>query len=551
MKQSAQLLNLALVLALLTGLGSAPVVAVSAAEKTPPAPDAITYREPDGRSLILSMQNGNGGVSSTSTALTLGFYDSFDPAYRQYVQDWFDAVLPAITAIIGEPYQSGKICFRASGDSSQDGSCKGTITGPYPDISLPYDPSDPNDAVWDNTTTHEMIHAYHSSVMPSYCVGLSCYGHWVDEGLTEASTWLVVEYALASGLRDMTVPYLTPASYILSYDIKSLAGVEFWGGAPVPANKLNPFDAYGLVAAMFWLAATSQGSAGEDVATEDWIHYDWFRRLNEATFAWKRANPGTEMNLAQFYQFVDQVSPLLMDNQSLSAWMQAQPITHYGNLPGSYLGAFPTSFNNPTFVEILVYTLDSSQPAHESQYYGEVSGTYTVYGPLDDAVITDIFTATNGHGYIYSQDICGLGAGAYRLVFQATIGGALRTTQTAFLCALQDLTTDPAEGVGLILMDGDGTLFNGTITSGNSEVLYNATGGAIVQPEDLSTLPMMVGVGFHPAAAFNLYNPQAMLDVFIFYLPIIQCHRPAPPDDGFYNLPLPFSRIVIAALPGR
>jgi hypothetical protein len=300
------------------------------------------------------------------------------------------------------------------------------------------------------------------------------------------------------------------------------------------------------------VAATSQGSAGGEAAAEDWIDYDWFRRLNAVAYAWQRAHSGTEMTLDQFYQFVDQVSPLLMDNQALSVWMQAQPITHYGNPPGTYIGAFPTTVTNPSFVEIVVYTLDAGNPPQESMHVGQVDGSYTAYNYRGETLTSGDFQATNGHGLIYTQDLCSAGGGAYRVVLQANIESTLRTAQTAFLCASQDLTTDPDAGVGLILMDPDGTLFNGTITSGNSAVIYNAGGGAVVQPNDVSTLPMTIGLGFHPSSATSaLLAARPVTASLTLYLPVILRDWPPPADDWYYNLPLPFSRVIVATRPSQ
>ncbi len=133
--------------------------------------------------------------------------------------------------------------------------------------------------------------------------------------------------------------------------------------------------------------------------------------------------------------------------------------------------------------------------------------------------------------------------------FQADIEGASHTASTAFLCTDLDIT-DAASGVGLVLMDADGTLFDGTATSNSGTLPFNTGGGAVLMPSDVSTLPKTIGMSFHPSSvAGHLFATRPMTDTFAINLPIILNGWPLPPDDWFYNLPLPYSRVIVAIRP--
>jgi len=522
--------------------GNAGLAALAPGQPMNHAPPEIVYVEPNGWMVSVPLPTASvQPLASALTEFTLGFYPSYDTAYRQYVQDWFDAVYPAIVAVLGEPYKSGKVCFRALGDSSYDPTCTaGTIVGLYPDIPLPYDSANAADASWDHVMTHEVIHAHHSNVMPHYWVGNHGYGDWLEEGLTEASTELVAEYARAQNIRTMSSYGYDPTSITLDYDVYSLAGTEFWGGSPVPTRKINSLGTYRLAAGLFWLAATSQ-TAGDSVGARDWINYDWFRRLNEITYTWKRANPSTDMNLAQFYQFVDQVSPLLIDGQKLGDWMKAQPITSHDNPPGHYLGAFPSMPISPTYLELVAYTLDSDDPANESYYVGQVDGTYAVYDYQNQQVAGDAFSITTGRVFMPSP--CPGGDGAYRVEVQADVGGTARAARTAYLCASQTIT-DAVSGVGLILTNADGSLYSGTAKSASGTFLINVGAGAILQPNEISLMPKTISVGFEPYTQGGMIM-RPVTETIQVYLPVV--YRNWAPGFDWYNLPVPFSRVMVVS----
>jgi hypothetical protein len=525
------------------------------AVSAPPSPPTI-YIEPNGWTLTLSSRISRSEDASPDTTLTLGFCPDYDAAYHAYIQGWFAAVYPAIVAILGEPYESDHACLCPIGYAGWPPECDRIIVGAYPNITLPYDPANPTDALWEDSMTHEFIHVHHGSVTPSYCTGSHCYGDWVEEGLTEASTGLVVQYAYAQGIRDMITSSWDPAKGTRRHDVAALAGVEFWGGSPVPARKVEPLESYHLVATLFWMVATSQNNASGEIVAGDWINYDWFRRLNGVIYAWQHAHPHAHMSHDQFYQFVDQLSPLPIDGQTASAWMQAQPITHYGNPAGNYMGAFPArpyvywwSIEiepvNPYVIRLAFYTLDTADPANESVYTGEVNGTYAVYDHENNLVDSDSFSTTTGVYDIWNS--CSLGDGAYRVEAQADVGGVQHTAHTVYLCAPTDVA-DAASGVGFILTEPDGTLFDGSATSRSGALSFNAGAGAILQPGDLSLLPLTVGLGFQPT--LDLEPSPPLTSSHTIYLPAV-CRDWPPPDVQFYNLPLPFSRVIVAIKPDR
>ncbi len=483
--------------------------------------------------------------------LSIGFYAAYDAAYRPYVEAWFAAAYPGIVAVLGEPFGSRRICFRPKGDASSDPSCSATITSSYPQITLPYSPANPTDPTWDNDSLTEMIYAHHGFVYPLYSVGTTSYGDWLEVGLAEASTWLVAEYIQASGGRNMIDHPNEAADFVRDYEIGSLAGAAYWGGSPVPMFKVNPLHAHGMAGALFWLAATSQQPAAGPVNSGDWLNYDWFRRLNAVAYAWKSAHPSANMSSDQFYALVDQVSPQTFDGQKLSDWIKAQPITRSGNPPGYYMGAFPDSYTEPNMVEVNIYTLDSSNPAVENYYGSNVEVAYTAYNYRNELVPWEpgSFTAYFGTAWVRVSGLCSHsgGGGAIRMEFQATVEGRLLTTRTAFLCTSLSFNS-AAAGVGLLLMNPDGTLFNGTATSTGGIVTYNPGGGAVLAPYNTGTLPKTIGVGFkaNPVAALDLRSWQA--DSFI-YLPLVLRIDTPPPDDWFYSLPLPYTRVIVAIKP--
>lgn len=425
-----------------------------------------------------------------SGELTFAVDETVDPAYEQYILDLLQTVYPVIVDLYGQPSNTIRVTVHFDNtypnwffyDSGRDR----IVISAYPDIILPYGPGNPNDSRWDGIVVHELIHAFHDTVF--------LFASWAEEGMTEAATELVADHLFDQGVRNIRQRV---AQYnLLMSDTWNVMGDAVLGGTAYSFYKAIPDLFYRAAPALFWKLTTSQ----TETMTGDWPRYDFLKQLNQALYNYAE-NTSTYVSESAFLSLIEGIATDPVDGQPARAWVEAQPITDINGLAGTFLAVYPSRWTltqtdvwvktptNPDRIYAFAFKRTVGQTMWDTRETLLTNGD-RVSLVVEDAGGTQVYTGQITLDRTWANtsiDTSGWTPGAYKIRAEATINGEHLTAENAFIVGPSVISKE--DGVGLVLMDGDGRLVSQAVESEGGNLALNSNAAAILVPDDLSRLP--------------------------------------------------------------
>lgn len=422
-------------------------------------------------------------------SITFAVDSSVDTGYHQYILDLLNEVYPYVVQVYGAPANTIQVTVHYDGtypgwyfySPSQN---RITISG-YPNMTLPYDPSNPNDPFWDSVMTHELIHAFHDDA-----VSLSA--SWSEEGMTEAAAELVAMLMYDAGTRD--VRGRLAQHNLLMYDTWSQMGPETLGGTTYSFYKAVPDLFYRAAPAMFWLLTTAESSA----TAGSWGDYQFLKDLNTQLYQ-HASQYGPYISRSTFLSLLGSPAPSPVDGEEAPQWTAAQAIASTDGPAGDFLGIYPGRWTaasgrwiqtptNPNRVYVFAFhrTVGADPwEAQETPITG-VTVAVTVENASGLVMAGGSIPLTRAYNYA-GLNTSGWPAGGYRMLASIVINGNTVTAQNSFLVGADIKSAQ--DGVGFVVVDGKGELAATSITSPDGTFTLNQDAAAVLQPASVTTIP--------------------------------------------------------------
>lgn len=486
----------------------------------------------------LKMAEALAAITTGGGTLTFSVDESVDPAYAQYILDLLHTVYPVAVQLYGPPVRSRHVVVHF--DDSTPGwfwySSGRIVISSYPRITLPYtgttwtQPN--NDPRWDAVVTHEMLHAFHD--------GISLSASWNEEGMTEAGAELVGEYLWDQRVRDILGR--TPQCNLLMYDTWSQLGTDVLGGTPYAYYKAVPDLFYRAVPAVFWVLLSGEAEA----AAGSWADYTFLADLNQALYEYAATHSALIPDIV-FYDQIASLSPHPVDGLPAATWVQSQPVVSTAGPEGAFLAVYPVQVvtgrhehdtyapMNPTMLCTFAFTRTGK-------------GWSTRETPiLDQIVQLAVYSTTGLIMWERNVELARLACvgmnttawppGAYKVTATLDLeSGPIRAENYFYVGP--DITL-AGQGLGLILINGQGGFADAVPSSPDAVTLFSQSGAAVLAPHETSRAPLNVRVFAHPNGTPPPSAP------YTLYIPISQVNSPAIglAPTHTVTVPLPYTRV--------
>jgi hypothetical protein len=430
---------------------------------------------------------GNGSI-------TFAVDSSVDPDYHQYILDLLNEVYPYIVQVYGAPANTIQVTVHF--DNTYPGwyfysPLYNRITiSAYPNISLPYDPANPNDPRWDSIMVHELIHAFHDDA-----VSLSA--SWMEEGMTEAAGELVAMLMYDAGARD--VRGRLPQYNLLMYDTWSQMGADVLGGTTYSFYKAVPDLFYRAAPALFWLLTTGESSA----TAGSWADYQFLADLNAWLYSYV-SQFGPYVDRSTFLSLLSDVAPEPVDGQDASQWTDVQPIANTDGPEGDFLGVYPSRWTvaggrwiktptNPNRVYLFAFHRSVGSDPWDTQETPITGVTVAVTVENASGVVMAWGDVPLTSYYNYAGlNTSGWPPGGYRILASTIINSKTVTAQNSFLVGADIKAAQ--DGVGFVVTDVTGQLAGMTLMSPDGTFSLNQDAAAVLHPWSTTTIPTDVHV---------------------------------------------------------
>ncbi len=477
--------------------------------------------------------------------LTFSVDESVDPAYAQYILDLFHTVYPVAVQLYGPPVRSLHVVVHF--DDSTPGwfwySSGRIIISSYPRITLPYTGTTwalpNNDPRWDAVVTHELLHAFHD--------GISLSASWNEEGMTEAGAELVGEYLWDERVRDILGR--TPQYNLLMYDTWSQMGADVLSGTPYAYYKAVPDLFYRSVPAVFWMLLSGETEA----AAGSWADYTFLADLNRELYTYAATHSAVIPD-SVFYETIASLSPHPVDGLPAATWVQSQPVVSTAGPEGEFLAIYPVQVTtgrhgrdicapmSPTRLYTYAFArTGEGWAARETLILSQTVqlGVYDVAGQAmweGSVILSKPAYDTCAYAGI---DTTAWPAGAYKVT--ATLDLATGPIHAENYFYVGPDTTLAEQGLGLILVNGQGGFADAVPSSPDAITLFSQRSAAVLLPHHADRAPLNLRVFAHPKGTPPPGAP------YMLYIPIAHVNSSAatldPTPTHTVTVPLPYTRV--------